>query len=150
MRTRAALVVLVSVASVCVLAIAAMWVSGAIFLLSLKRNPAVVRPFSIVSYWQAYRGEPLLAKRLHGSSLLAGLLCFAGVPALVMAARRRRRPLHGDARFARREEVVRAGLLGDSGILLGKLGEQFLLLDGQQFVLLCAPTRSGKGVGCVI
>ena len=37
-----------------------------------------------------------------------------------------------------------------SGIIVGKYGNRYLMLQGQQFVLLAAPTRSGKGVAIVI
>jgi type IV secretion system protein VirD4 len=36
------------------------------------------------------------------------------------------------------------------GILLGKMAEGYLQLRGQEFVILSAPTRGGKGVGMVI
>ncbi|MBD4157521.1 type IV secretory system conjugative DNA transfer family protein, partial [Xanthomonas citri pv. citri] len=36
------------------------------------------------------------------------------------------------------------------GIIVGKWKKRFLLFPGLQFVLLSAPTRSGKGVGIVI
>ena len=37
-----------------------------------------------------------------------------------------------------------------SGIIVGKYRGKYLMAGGQQFVLLAAPTRSGKGVGVVI
>ncbi len=61
-----------------------------------------------------------------------------------------RRALHGDARFANPSEIEDAGLFGSKGIILGKFKGKYLVFDGQQFVLLAAPTRSGKGVGVVI
>src|SRR5205085_5576831 len=62
----------------------------------------------------------------------------------------RRRSLHGDARFATKKEIADAGLLGNDGIILGRLGNRYLMLPGQQGVELEAPPRSGKGVGVVI
>ena len=38
----------------------------------------------------------------------------------------------------------------DKTILLGKYKGKYLCYGGNQFVLLAAPTRSGKGVGVVI
>lgn len=60
--------------------------------------------------------------------------------------------LHGDARFATLAELRQAGLCqsGTAGVLLGRVGKQYLRDHGQRFVLLAAPTRSGKGVGVVI
>ena len=77
-----------------------------------------------------------------GQGLAFGVVGFAMLP--------RRRPLHGDARFATRREIARAGLLGEHGIILGRLGNRYLVLPGQQGVELEAPPRSGKGVGLVI
>ncbi|MFX5839489.1 type IV secretory system conjugative DNA transfer family protein, partial [Acinetobacter baumannii] len=41
-------------------------------------------------------------------------------------------------------------LMGEDGIIVGQYGGRYLMLGGQQHVLLAAPTRSGKGVGIVI
>lgn len=57
---------------------------------------------------------------------------------------------YGSARWANNREVRSAGLLGDNGVLLGKLGNQYLRHDGPEHVLCYAPTRSGKGVGLVV
>ena len=57
---------------------------------------------------------------------------------------------YGSARWARTEEVKAAGLLGPDGVVLGKLGRDYLRHDGPEHVLCFAPTRSGKGVGLVI
>ena len=62
----------------------------------------------------------------------------------------RRRSLHGDARFATRRELAAAGLFGDRGIILGRVGRRCLMLAGQQGVALAAPPRAGKGTGVVI
>jgi type IV secretion system protein VirD4 len=98
-------------------------------------------------------------KQLAGLSLLVS----AGVPSAmfglfmfsVFGASKRK--LHGDARFANRAELVKAGLLQPDkpddkypSIVVGKVGAQYLFYRGQQFMFLAAPTRSGKGVGIVI
>ncbi|ARC36803.1 conjugal transfer protein TraG [Paracoccus yeei] len=57
---------------------------------------------------------------------------------------------YGSARWAKPEEVRQAGLLGPDGVMLGKLGEDYLRHDGPEHVLCFAPTRSGKGVGLVV
>jgi type IV secretion system protein VirD4 len=57
---------------------------------------------------------------------------------------------YGSARWATEDEVRAAGLLGDDGVVLGKLGRAYLRHDGPEHVLCYAPTRSGKGVGLVI
>ena len=57
---------------------------------------------------------------------------------------------YGSARWATRREIKKAGLLGDTGVILGKYANNYLRHDGPEHVLCFAPTRSGKGVGLVI
>ena len=57
---------------------------------------------------------------------------------------------YGSARWASREEVEAAGLLGPDGVVLGKWDRNYLRHDGPEHVLCFAPTRSGKGVGLVV
>ncbi|WP_316161032.1 conjugal transfer protein TraG [Bradyrhizobium sp. SZCCHNRI20481] len=57
---------------------------------------------------------------------------------------------YGSARWAELGEVRKAGLLGEDGVVLGRLGARYLRHDGPEHVLCFAPTRSGKGVGLVV
>jgi type IV secretion system protein VirD4 len=57
---------------------------------------------------------------------------------------------YGSARWAEKGEVKAAGLLGQDGVVLGKLKRDYLRHDGPEHVLCFAPTRSGKGVGLVV
>lgn len=110
------------------------------------------------TYWRYLRAFKL--PELHdytGRISAAGYLGF-GVPvalslvALYLLLRAKEPSLHGDARFARAGELARHGLFKatDDGILIGRFGNRLVRLSGQQFVILAAPTRSGKGVGVVI
>ena len=56
----------------------------------------------------------------------------------------------GSARWAEREEIETAHLLGDDGVVLGRHENDYLRHDGAEHVLCFAPTRSGKGVGLVV
>ena len=56
----------------------------------------------------------------------------------------------GSARWATRQEIERAGLLSEDGVMLGCHGDRYLRHDGPEHVLCFAPTRSGKGVGLVV
>ena len=65
--------------------------------------------------------------------------------------------LHGSARWAKRDDIQEAGLLdANDGVYVGgwkdpKTGFlHFLLHNGPESVLLFAPSRSGKGISCVI
>ncbi|MFG1314610.1 conjugal transfer protein TraG [Xanthobacter autotrophicus] len=57
---------------------------------------------------------------------------------------------YGSARWAEPPDIKAAGLLGPDGVVLGKLGRDYLRHDGPEHVLCFAPTRSGKGVGLVV
>ena len=57
---------------------------------------------------------------------------------------------YGSARWATAAEARRAGLIGPDGVVLGKLGADYLRHEGPEHVLCFAPTRSGKGVGLVV
>jgi len=72
--------------------------------------------------------------------------------ALYLLMKRKAKAIHGDARFAKAADLRKQKMLSESpdGILVGKFGSNLVRLPGQQFVILAAPTRSGKGVGVVI
>ncbi len=57
---------------------------------------------------------------------------------------------YGSARWATAGEARHAGLIGPDGVVLGKLGADYLRHEGPEHVLCFAPTRSGKGVGLVV
>jgi type IV secretion system protein VirD4 len=57
---------------------------------------------------------------------------------------------YGSARWATRDDLAAAGLLGSDGVVLGKHLNAYLRHDGPEHVLCYAPTRSGKGVGLVV
>ncbi|RZN34358.1 conjugal transfer protein TraG [Bradyrhizobium sp. Leo121] len=57
---------------------------------------------------------------------------------------------YGSARWAERQEVQAAGLLGADGVVLGRYDRDYLRHNGPEHVLCFAPTRSGKGVGLVV
>lgn len=58
--------------------------------------------------------------------------------------------VHGSARYATRSDVRALGLLGWSGLILGRWNGKLLRYRGDGHLLTFAPTRSGKGVGCVV
>ena len=64
----------------------------------------------------------------------------------------KKQAMHGDARFATASDLRKQNMLSPApnGILVGKFKGDLVRLPGQQFVILAAPTRSGKGVGVVI
>ncbi|WP_266171696.1 type IV secretory system conjugative DNA transfer family protein [Dyella subtropica] len=88
---------------------------------------------------------------------IAGIIGF-GVPALswlgllVLLVKSKKRSLHGEAHFATASDLAKQGMFTPSptSLIVGKMRGKFVYMSGQQFAILAAPTRSGKGVGIVI
>jgi type IV secretion system protein VirD4 len=123
------------------------YLAGGIFMLAYDRKFEEATPLTLYQYWYHYGADAQVKKWLYIASgislavlLAPGLLFFA--PA--------KQSLFGDARFAKKSEITKAGLFGEKGIIVGKLGSRYLMFEGQQHVIISAPTRSGKGVGIVI
>ena len=131
------------------------WASGVTFLHVNGADPALAGPFSIIEYWKLYAHSSEKFVRVSVQlcaigpwALLAGFIGWAVIA-------KQNRPLHGAARFANTAEIRKAGLLDPKGgldktILVGKKTGRYLTSGGYQFVILAAPTRSGKGVGIVV
>jgi type IV secretion system protein VirD4 len=131
----------------CVGLIAAQYLAGFLFLAWCRLDLHGAGPLTIARYAHYYGGIPRVRHRLVVAS--AGglaLIAFGGLPLLVP----RRRSLHGDARWATRTEMARAGLFAAQGLFLGRVGRRYLVLGGQQGVLLSAPPRAEKGTAIVI
>lgn len=131
-------------------AAATLYAAGVIFCVANKRNPLPVTLNSYLTFWTAYSDIPKQRSRLVGSLGASSALFFIVLPIGIFSAANKKRPLHGAARFANGTDLRRSGLLAGDGILVGKVGNRYLALGGQLFVLLAAPTRSGKGVGVVV
>lgn len=90
----------------------------------------------------------------HGALIAASGGFISIAAAITMAVWRAREAskvdTYGSARWADRQEVEAAGLLGTDGVVLGRYNRNYLRHDGPEHVLCFAPTRSGKGVGLVV
>jgi type IV secretion system protein VirD4 len=129
---------------------AAEYLAGALYFVISKVMPENITLDTWATYWHWYSSDPTQKKRLQMAAGLAGIIVYV-IPVLIASSMRGAgRSLHGDARFAKVDEIRKAGLFADNGIIVGKQGSQYLMFDGQQFVMLAAPTRSGKGVAVVI
>jgi type IV secretion system protein VirD4 len=122
-------------------------VAGYLLLWSIGEAPDHATPLTWFAYAHWYGDRPAVRLRLAMTGFFAAAPVIAGVALMV---RPKAPALHGAARFASRAEIARAGLLGEHGILLGKMRRRYLMLAGQQGVALAAPPRAGKGVGIVI
>jgi len=135
-----------SVAAIVALVIA-QYLAGFAFLWSMRSDPKTATPLTVLRYGYYYGDRAEVRRRLLVTSGIGMGLVLASTLFLLLP---RRRSLHGDASFATRREIATAGLLGDHGIILGRVGRRCLMLRGQQGVALAAPPRAGKGTGIVV
>lgn len=125
------------------------WLSlaGGIFLVAFHKHFNDATPLTLYRYWYYY-GEIAQIKRWLWIAVGVSTVAVV-VPGMAILAPAKR-PLFGNARFATRHEIMKAGLFGEQGIIVGRLGGRYLRLRGEQHAIISAPTRSGKGVGIVI
>jgi type IV secretion system protein VirD4 len=76
---------------------------------------------------------------------IAGVMIFVGVNTLFYY-----NPNRNDARFARHCDFRKGRMLTGKGLYLGRANGSLLSTDESGHTLVCARTRSGKGVGLVI
>ncbi len=113
----------------------------------------IYQPHEFFWWWFGYDAYA------HDIFVQGGYIAAAGgIAALLVAlaistwrARESKRATtYGSARWADTEEIERAGLLSEDGVILGRWRKQYLRHNGPEHVLCFAPTRSGKGVGLVV
>lgn len=128
---------------------AGQYLAGYFLLWSLSFNPRSATLLTVLQFAYYYGDRIDVRRALLQSLLLTGVLIGA---TLALVWWPRPRALHGAATFASASEIARAGLFGDSGILLGQWGwrSRYLILPGQTGIALAARPRSGKGVGVVV
>lgn len=130
---------------------AGQYMAGALYFVLNKTMPEGIELNTWATYWEWYQNDPKQGKYLKVSAALSGFALLVVPMIIAMAAGGPKRGLHGDARWARPDEIRKSGLLTDkTGILVGQYRGRYLTYPGQQFVMLAAPTRSGKGVGVII
>lgn len=146
---------ILAIASVLAALFVGNYLSGALALLLLGLDTDLLK---FATYWQYIKALDLPQVAPYvGKIKLAGYVGF-GVPVaaclipLVWLLKPAKKGIHGDARFATVGDLTKHGLLKTSknGVVVGKFNGRLVRLSGQQFVILAAPTRSGKGVGVVI
>src|ERR1700733_7170682 len=125
----------------------AQYLAGWFFLWSVSGNPREATPLTLARYGYYYGERTQVRSRLIVSSAAGVALVLASALVIFLP---RRRSLHGDAGFSTRREIAGAGLLGEHGIILGRIGKRCVMLSGQQGVALAAPPRAGKGTGVVV
>ena len=135
--------------------LAGLYLSGYILIVSYKH---LSWDLGWNMWWQFYAEMDTPRGQVYAEKTkLSGMIGF-GIPILLwmglvfLVLKPRQKALHGDARFATGSDLAGKGMFKKekNGIVVGKFGGKLLRLSGQQFVILAAPTRSGKGVGIVI
>ena len=114
----------------------------------------VYPPWSIFGweYWYSAYAEALFRAAFYICAIgpLIGVVVLIAY-AVWRARKARVATTHGSARWATPDEYRAAGLLGETGVIIGATPEgRYLRDDGPEHVACIAPTRSGKGVGQVI
>ena len=135
--------------------VAANYIAGYILLAILKLTGEPLKLNTYLNYW----GQMPTARVLPFAGQIktaGGLGLFvASLPWIIvgiLALRTKTPAIHGDARFANNGDLSKANFFqtSENSIVVGKKNGKLLHLSGQQFAILAAPTRSGKGVGIVI
>lgn len=129
------------------------YAAGGLFLLMVKLPLHLTGPTLFFDYYAAYHDHAVYGKKLQMAGMAGFGIPLAGLAFLaVKLFSAPRQSLYGEARFAQWPELKKAcfHLPSQNSIVVGKIGNQFLHYSGQQFALLAAPTRSGKGVGIVV
>ena len=134
---------------------AGLYLSGYLALLFLKLDTVQLKWNTYLVYLKALdlpQVHPYVGKLKVAGYLGFGLPLLVYLALLVLVMKPPKQSMHGDARFANGSDLARQGMFKASkdGIVVGKFNGKLVRLSGQQFVILAAPTRSGKGVGIVI
>ncbi|WP_434778238.1 type IV secretory system conjugative DNA transfer family protein [Neisseria sp. Ec49-e6-T10] len=131
-----------------------LYASSYIFLLLSKipLRSQTVQLTSFIQWYQDYHNHPKVGPNLPKAALFGFGVPILGLLFLAFKIFKDDKSLYGDARFATMPELKKVGFLKptETAVIVGRLNNQYLYFSGQQFPLLAAPTRSGKGVGIVI
>ncbi|MEG3789114.1 type IV secretory system conjugative DNA transfer family protein [Lysobacter sp. CCNWLW3] len=135
--------------------VAGLYLSGYLALLFLKLDTGLLKWSTYTDYVRVLdlpQYKPYAGKIKASGYIGFGLPGLAYLAMAVLILKPKARSMHGDARFANGMDLQSKGMFKASpnGIVVGKYNGKLVRLGGQQFVILAAPTRSGKGVGIVI
>lgn len=130
------------------------WVyaSGAVLFLEYRESPLKASWKTIYQAWVQSANNEVMHHKVVKALQIGGFIALAistGI-GFAIASFGSKKELHGSARFATHKEIKDKGLFAEEGIVLGRFGKDLIRFGGSEFVLLAAPTRSGKGVGFVI
>src|SRR5580658_7017776 len=140
MKPKLRIVVAISV-YVIVASVLAMYIGGLIYTTLQKEwrvDPAWPRDVKLTTWWAYWKGYSYLPEQRKSLEVSIGLvlLLLAGTPLLIIhSLMSKQRSLHGDRKFARVSEVKKHGLLGDKGLIIGRLDRDYVVLPGNTPVM---------------
>lgn len=133
------------------------------------RGTGIFPPFAALKLWIRFAASPRITKEARTNLWMGfGITCVGGLAAAGLAywfvslirdrnSTENLENLHGSAEWADEKAIKETGLLtATDGVYVGAWREpvtkhlHFLLHAGPEPVLLFAPTRSGKGLSCII
>nr|UZH43829.1 type IV secretion system protein VirD4 [Lysobacter antibioticus] len=131
------------------------YLSGYVTLMLMKIDTSALKWTTYLDYLKVLdvpQYKPYVGKIKAGGFIGYGLPMVGYLILTVLMLKPKKKSMHGDARFARSGDLSAKGMFKSTptSIVVGKFNGQLVQLSGQQFVILAAPTRSGKGVGIVI
>ncbi len=138
--------------SLLILLIIGCYFSGWILLTWIQPPLKSLNIATIFQYLFHYSSHPIFGYKIKVSALIGfGLPCILWFLSLIFIFKKKS-DIYGKAKFATSSELANAEFFKSTptSIVVGKQNGQYLFYSGQQFALLAAPTRSGKGVGIVI
>ena len=128
-------------------------IAGALLFVSascaITSRGSVYSPLQLVQ-WQLHSPAGVTPPVLREAWVIAAIMFLAVSLALILAWRRRTERMrttasHGSAHWGSPQL-----LFNTRGAIVGRHDDTVLRLDGEGHILTVAPTRSGKGVSCVI
>lgn len=136
--------------AVFLLLLASNYLAGMLCLIFFDQDPQIVQLNTYVYAWLHSYSPSKTSKIVVLAGVLALFICFLPLFLLLITAPKKNPNLHGQARFANESEIEKNGFFSNTGLIVGQWGKRMLRFSGNEFVLLSAPTRSGKGVSTVI
>jgi type IV secretion system protein VirD4 len=126
------------------------YLAGLLFLASFRVDPRHASPLTMARYALYYGQQARVRRHLIGAAVVS--IATVAVAGWAIATPKPQ-SLHGEARFATRREMARAGLFAKNGIILGQWRglwrRRLIVLSGQTGVSLAAEPGAGKNVAVV-
>ena len=109
-------------------------------------------PFSFFVWWKKF-GDLVPKLFDNGFNIITFTILGSGILILIIRTTfgAKISTNYGSARWATKEEIKKTGLCDGKGVFLGVLENGKYLRDNDKtHTFICAPTRSGQGVGIII